>query len=131
VRTFVALLITALLFTCKGKEGMAPEWPASPPCTPRRSAGVRSADLHIVVADTSKSVEAVAKSVEAAGGYVADSRMWRDGNRLRARLTLRVPGDKLTSTLAAIRRQAKRVDNETIHRAEAPTSCPSPVSSAR
>ncbi|HEV7238100.1 MAG TPA: DUF4349 domain-containing protein [Thermoanaerobaculia bacterium] len=75
---------------------------------------VRTADVRILVADTSKTVEAVTKSVEGAGGYVSGSNIWREGDLLRAKLTLRVPSDKLTSTLASIRGLAKRVENETI-----------------
>jgi hypothetical protein len=75
---------------------------------------VRTADVRIVVADTSKIVEAITKSAEASGGYVSGSNIWREGELLRAKLTLRVPADKLTSTLAAIRAMAKRVENETV-----------------
>jgi hypothetical protein len=75
---------------------------------------VRTADVKIVVADTAKSIEAITKSAEAAGGYVSGSNIWRDGELLRAKLTLRVPADKLTATLAAIRNVAKRVENETV-----------------
>lgn len=75
---------------------------------------VRTADVKIVVADTSKTVDAVTKAVESAGGYVSGSNIWREGELLRAKLTLRVPADKLTATLSSIRAQAKRVQNETI-----------------
>jgi hypothetical protein len=75
---------------------------------------VRSAEMRITVADTTKTVDAVTKSVEAMGGFVSGSNIWREGELLRATLKLRVPADKLTSTLAAIRGLAKRVDNETI-----------------
>lgn len=82
------------------------------PATPRMI--VRTADVRIIVADTSKAVDAVTKSVEGAGGYVSGSNIWREGELLRAKLTLRVPADQLTSTLASIRAQARRVENETI-----------------
>lgn len=85
---------------------------AAAPAVPRMI--VRTADVKIIVADTSKTVEAVTKSVESAGGYVSGSNIWREGELLRAKLTLRVPADKLTATLASIRAQAKRVENETI-----------------
>jgi hypothetical protein len=85
---------------------------AAAPAVPRMI--VRTADVRIVVADTSKAVDAVTKSIESTGGYVSGSNIWREGELLRAKLTLRVPADKLTSTLAAIRAQAKRVENETI-----------------
>ena len=75
---------------------------------------VRTADVRIIVADTSKTVDAVTKSVESAGGYVSGSNVWREGELLRAKLTLRIPADKLTATLAAIRAQAKRVESETV-----------------
>lgn len=75
---------------------------------------VRRAEMRITVADTSKAVEAVSRSAEAIGGYVAGSHVWREGELLRARLTLRVPAEKLNSTLAQIRSVAKRVENETL-----------------
>ena len=75
---------------------------------------VRTADVRIVVADTAKVVDAITRSAEAGGGYVATSSIWREGELLRAKLTLRVPADKLTATLASIRGLAKRVENETI-----------------
>ena len=75
---------------------------------------VRSAEMRVIVADTGKAVTEATKSAEAVGGYVAGSHIWRDGELLRARLTLRVPADKLTMTLAQIRTLAKRVENETI-----------------
>jgi hypothetical protein len=75
---------------------------------------VRTAEMRIVVADTTKAVDTVTKSVEAMGGFVSGSNIWREGELLRATLKLRVPADKLTSTLASIRTLATRVDNETI-----------------
>lgn len=103
--------IAALLIAtaCRSEE-------AAPPVMPRTI--VRSANVKIVVGDTSRTVGAVSRTVESAGGYVSGSNMWRDGELLRAKLTLRVPADKLTSTLASIRAQAKRVENETITETE-------------
>ena len=75
---------------------------------------VRTASVRIVVDDTSKAVDAITKAVEASGGYVAGSQVWREGELLRARLTLRVPSASLTGALSAIRGLAKRVENETI-----------------
>lgn len=75
---------------------------------------VRTAEMRIVVADTTKTVDAVTKAVEAMGGFVSGSNIWREGELLRATLKLRVPAEKLTSTLASIRTLATRVDNETI-----------------
>jgi hypothetical protein len=75
---------------------------------------VRSAEMRIIVADTTKTVDEVTKTVEAMGGFVSGSNIWRDGELMRASLKLRIPADKLTSALQAIRGLAKRVDNETI-----------------
>lgn len=75
---------------------------------------VRTADLRITVADTAKAVDAVTKSIEAGGGFVSASNVWRESGSLRARLTLRVPANRLTATLASIRGIAKRVENEVV-----------------
>jgi glycine cleavage system regulatory protein len=101
VRKLLTGFVLILLCACRSEERAVPS-------------DIRSAELRIVVDDTSKTVAAVTRSVEASGGYVAASQIWRDGELLRARLTLRVPADKLTETLAAIRAAAKRVDTETI-----------------
>lgn len=133
MRKLVALLTIALAFACKREElakpatsvvadiatqGAAParavQAAAAPaPATVPRMI-IRTANVKILVNDTAKAVDAVTQAAEAAGGYVSGSRIWRDGELLRATLTLRVPGEKLTSTLAAIRGLAKRVENETI-----------------
>jgi hypothetical protein len=75
---------------------------------------VRTAEMRITVDDTTRAVDAVTRSAESIGGYVAGSHVWREGELLRARITLRVPTEKLTSTLAQIRSVAKRVENETL-----------------
>ncbi|HEX7807836.1 MAG TPA: DUF4349 domain-containing protein [Thermoanaerobaculia bacterium] len=92
-------MLVLLLFACDR---------ASPP----RMA--RTADLRIVVNDTLTAVDDVTKAAEAAGGYVAASTIWREGEQLHAQVTLRVPPDKLTSTLSSFRGMATRVESETI-----------------
>ena len=124
MKRLIAISIVILLWGCKNKEEVA-SFPIAPPQQARVDAVapqrvetqrmiVRRADLRIIVSDTSKAVAAVTKAVEASGGYVSDSNLWREGELLRAKLTLRVPSDKLTATLASIRTVAKRVENETI-----------------
>jgi hypothetical protein len=135
VRKLIALLIIVLAFACKKEEApvaadtaiaqpkpadvaaqqsgvVANDVAAGKSAFPRMI--VRTANVKIIVADTAKTVDAVTQAVEAQGGYVAGSHIWRDGELLRATLTLRVPSDKLTPTLTAIRTFAKRVENETI-----------------
>lgn len=128
-------LLIVLLFACK-KEGplapaatdMAASSVASPVRTEKASAEgismpaaesavrmiVRTATLKIVAADTQKAVDAITRSIEAGGGHVAGSNIWREGELLRATLTLRVPSAQLTPALSAIRAVATRVENETI-----------------
>jgi hypothetical protein len=91
---------------------VAPARSEATPAMPRMI--VRTADVKIIVADTSKSVEAITRATEAVGGYVSGSSIWREGELLRAKLTLRVPANKLSATLASIRGLAKRVQNESI-----------------
>ena len=122
MRKLVALLTIALLFACKKEEAAKPVVAAdvaairnaepAAPAMPRMI--IRTANVKILVDDTAKTVDAVTQAVESVGGYVAGSHIWREGELLRATLTLRVPSDKLTSTLASIRGLAKRVENETI-----------------
>jgi hypothetical protein len=75
---------------------------------------VRNATMRIVVADTAKAVNDVTASIGALNGYVSGSEVWREGELLRARLTLRVPSKSLGAALAEIRKVARRVDNETM-----------------
>jgi Domain of unknown function (DUF4349) len=126
VKNVIGLLILVLLFSCsKGENHASPatDVAAQAPSGAMRVANapaaikpmiVRSAEMRIIVADTTKTVEAVTKSVEAMGGFVSGSNVWREGELLRATVKLRVPADKLTATLASIRGLAKRVDAETI-----------------
>lgn len=132
MRNAIALLVLVLLFSCSKAEKAASTAqtdvaPASAQNAERRPeqlarvsgvAGrpmiVRSAEMRIVVSDTTKAVDDVTKSVEAMGGFVSGSNIWRDGELMRASLKLRITADKLTSALQAIRGLAKRVDNETI-----------------
>lgn len=131
MRKLIALFIIILVFGCKKAEHFSTETPPSPiaradtqalkganDTTPARQPQqpmiVRTASVKIIVEDTAKAVDAVTKSVESQGGYVSGSHVWRDGELLRATLTLRVPSAKLTTMLASIRGVAKRVENETI-----------------
>jgi hypothetical protein len=52
--------------------------------------------------------------VETQGGYVAETRQWRENDQIRSSATLRVPAEKLGAALSEIRKQAIRVNAETI-----------------
>jgi len=129
VKKIIALLFVLLSLSCKNERGEAPVtdtvMPANQSVARVKTQGaapaatvtpmmVRTAQMRIVVTDTMKTVDAVTRSVEALGGFVTGSNIWREGELMRATLTLRVPSDKLTGTLASIRGLAKRVDNESI-----------------
>jgi hypothetical protein len=85
---------------------------------PQRQAArmiVRSATLSIVVADTSRALEKVTATADAFGGYVSNSKVWREGELLRGSVSFRVPADKLTPALAAVRGAAVRVQSESLN----------------
>jgi hypothetical protein len=75
---------------------------------------IRSANLSMIVSDTSAAIEKITLAAEGAGGYVSDSRVWRDGELLRGTMSLRVPSSQLTATLAAIRKFAVRIQSESL-----------------
>ena len=120
-----ALLLFAFL-ACKKMESVAPTndtttastaTAAAQPSRPAQKLPrmvIRTAQLSVVVADTNAAVEKLTQAVEAAGGYVNDSKIWRDGEQLRATLSIRVPAERLTQTLATLRHLAVRVQNENI-----------------
>lgn len=119
MRKLIVLLV--LIVACSRSESALPVASRVPSAAEPVAAAppssrmiVRTANIKIIVDDTSKAVDAVTKSVEAMGGYVAGSQVWREGELLRARLTLRLPNEKLTPALASIRGVARRVDNETM-----------------
>jgi hypothetical protein len=89
---------------------------AAVPATPPRIARmiVRTATVSMVVGDTLGVIDRVTATVEASGGYVNDSKIWREGELTRATLALRVPSAKLLPTLAAVRRLAVRVQSEAV-----------------
>lgn len=82
-------------------------------CARHEPAG-RTANVKIVADDAVKTADAVMKTAEAAGGRVLRSRIWREGDVLRATLVLRVPPEKLTPTLASIHALAREVEEETV-----------------
>lgn len=75
---------------------------------------IRTANLSIVVTDAAQAQQAVIDMVNGMGGYVADANAWREGEQLRARLTIRVPADQLDAALAALKALAVRVQQENV-----------------
>ncbi|HVG24645.1 MAG TPA: DUF4349 domain-containing protein [Thermoanaerobaculia bacterium] len=110
-KTVLALLLLLLTLACSKQTA---ELSAARPAAAPAPMIVRRAAVSILVDDTAKTIETVTRNVEAGGGYVASSNVWRDGDVLRAHLTLRVPAAKLTPMLATIRRVSKRVEREVV-----------------
>jgi hypothetical protein len=75
---------------------------------------VRNVDMSLIVTDAETTIQAITKMVSAANGYIADSNAWRDGDRLRAQLTVRIPASALDGTLASLRGLAVRVERENV-----------------
>ena len=76
---------------------------------------IRTADLSVVVTDAALAQQFVVDTVNALGGYIAESTSWREGEQLRARMTVRVPAERLDALLAAIKGEAVRVQQESIN----------------
>jgi hypothetical protein len=75
---------------------------------------IRNANMRIVVTDASQAVHEIDALVAGLGGYVADSSAWRDGEQLRARMTVRLPATSLDDALATIRSMAVSVQSENL-----------------
>lgn len=75
---------------------------------------IRTANLSVVVTDAAQAQQAIVDMVNGMGGYVADSNAWREGEQLRARMTVRVPADRLDAALAAMKALAVRVQQESV-----------------
>jgi hypothetical protein len=89
-----------------------------PPAPQLQRMMIRTATVSMVVGDTSAVMDRITRAVEANGGYINDSKIWRDGEQLRAQLSLRVPAARLTAALAAIRSLAVRVQSENVSSTE-------------
>jgi hypothetical protein len=76
---------------------------------------VRTAEVRVIVSDTAAVVRSLSAAAEAVGGYVGDSKAWREGEQLRGTLTLRIPAERLGDILAAAHKLAVRVDSESIN----------------
>ncbi len=75
---------------------------------------IRTVDLSLVVTDAEQVRDAVSDLVTSLDGYIADASAWREGEQVRARMTVRVPAAQLDATLAALKSYAVRVETENI-----------------
>jgi hypothetical protein len=88
---------------------------ASPPAQPQTRMIIRNANMSLVVRDAVDVLQKVTALVDAKGGYVADTRQWKEREQVRASASLRVPATQLMPMLAAIRGLAIRVEGESVN----------------
>jgi len=73
---------------------------------------VRTANVSLVVTNTEDSVAQIKSIVTSFGGYVVDTRLWRDEGQLRGSVTVRVPADDLDDALSQFKALAVKVERE-------------------
>jgi hypothetical protein len=90
---------------------------AAPPAQPQVPARmiIRNATMSVIVRDAVDVLRKVTALVESNGGYVADTRQWKEREQVRASAVLRVPAAQLMPILSAIRGLAIRVEGENVN----------------
>jgi len=73
---------------------------------------IRTVELVMYVNDVEASFDEIQKLAEEMGGYVVSANTWRQGEYLRARLTIRVPAKGLDSALERTKALATEVERE-------------------
>jgi hypothetical protein len=73
---------------------------------------VRTAELALLVQQTEDAVEQIKDILGLLGGYVADTRLWRDEEQLRGSITVRVPSESLDEALSQFKSLAVKVERE-------------------
>ena len=74
---------------------------------------VRTASLSLVVSDAAKAMQAVTQTATSLGGYVTDSKQWRENDQLRGTVTVRVPSARFDEMIGSAKKSAVRVQSET------------------
>src|ERR1051326_4077156 len=101
MRSKLFALLALLALSCKAERAVSPSTYSSATATAATRAAapqapslphliIRTADVSLIVGDTTASVEKLAALAAANGGYIADSKLWRDGEQTRATLPIRV-----------------------------------------
>jgi hypothetical protein len=73
---------------------------------------IYTVNMELIVKDTAQAMEQIEDLTEEMGGYVSSSNSWKDEGLLRARITVRVPADKLDEAVAQVRDLALDVESE-------------------
>ncbi|HEV8658451.1 MAG TPA: DUF4349 domain-containing protein [Thermoanaerobaculia bacterium] len=129
MKKFIPTILILALIACAKERAFNPaaasdDKAVSTPASPQQTGFVkpaemqrmiiRSANVSMIVDDTSAAIEKITAAAESVGGYVSDSKVWRDGEQLRGMITLRIPADRLSAALMVIRKLAVRIQSETV-----------------
>jgi hypothetical protein len=74
---------------------------------------VRTGNMALVVEDVTVAIDLIAKLAENSQGYVVSSNSWREGDRLRGTIGIRVPAGDFGGVMAAIIKLAVEVTSQT------------------
>lgn len=86
--------------------------PALPVATQPQRMIVRTATLTLIVSDAQKSMQAITAQAAQLGGYVTESKEWRENDQLRGTLTVQVPSQRFNDMLGSAKKSAVRVQGE-------------------
>jgi Domain of unknown function (DUF4349) len=75
---------------------------------------VRNAAISMVVRDAGDVLRKVSALIDSKGGYLAESKQWKENQQLLATATFRVPSNQLFAVIAAVRPMAIRVESENV-----------------
>jgi hypothetical protein len=87
--------------------------PASKPAPSPRMI-VRTASLSLIVANAADAMQALTRQAAQFGGYVTDSKQWRENDQLRGTITLRIPSERFDDMTATVKKSAVRVQSESV-----------------
>lgn len=74
---------------------------------------VRTANMQLVVNDVLAAIDRATRLAESLGGYVVSSSSWREGDRLRGTITIRVAAKRFSEAMSALSDMAVEVTSQT------------------
>ncbi|MEO8033289.1 MAG: DUF4349 domain-containing protein [Acidobacteriota bacterium] len=86
--------------------------PSKPAPSPRMI--VRTATLSLIVTDAAEAMRALSRQAAQLGGYVTESKQWRENDQLRGSVTMRVPSERFDDMTATVKKSAVRVQSESV-----------------
>jgi len=86
--------------------------PVAQPLAPSPRMIVRTASLSLIVTDATKAMQSLTAHAAQLGGYVTESKEWREADQLRGTITVRVPSARFDEMLVSAKKSAVRVQSE-------------------